>query len=540
MGLSSEARLSSCAVWGWGLTLRDTSIEPDVLELETLDPELLASIDPRAAADSLGGAEAFPDLRLFKRVPKIIDSFVIKLRMPPMKLARKVRRGATRWVSNCRLSGRKMLDSLFDTTGRQVVALDEDIVVAIDTSEIDLHGRGVPDDAGPLRSSFARGYLLQLAVAVTLSGQCLGVLDAFAWTRSWNLRKSDHRSRKKADKESSKWDRCIKHVMLRLKVLGFRGMTWFLEDREADDFEHYATQKRQGRRLIVRHDFRGRPRKILSTIVSNDAPKPGRGRPRKRERWIPLLQKLGALRFLGSYQIPVDSRMTDKARGTTHQVRIATVSYRFCNIVMKPALLYKKSDYRDGLPLGVVEVVERNPPKGVEPLHWILISLQEIADEQQALSTISKYKLRWKVEDYIKVGKSGCRLEAQQVDSLASFKRLMAVALATANQIVQIVGAARETPGRSAKELVDDRTLQALKETAHYHEVVWPRGRVTIGQVVKVVAQIGGYEKRKDRQPGWQVIYRGWARFEEHRAIVEHAQRRRAQRRKSAPADKTD
>lgn len=408
-------------------------------------------------------------------------------------------------------------------------------MIAHDSSEIDKHGRGVPDDAGPLRSSNARGYRMHLAVGVTSAGEQLGALDAWAWTRSWKLRKHVHPWRPKSEKESSKWSRGIDRVERRLKQLGFRGKVVHVEDREADDYEHLAEQHYKKRRVIVRHDVEGRPRQVLAKSRGNRMLGRRNG-PGQAERWITLTQKLAALPFSDSFQVEVDSRVTDRARGITHQVRTATLSLRYCNVVMKPPKRYRGRHFREGLPVGIVEVKERKPPPQAKPLHWVLIALDPIENEEEARAVIDRYKLRWKVEDYIKVAKSGCKLEAQHVDSLASFQRLMAVVLATANQLVKLVAAARTAPKLPAQSVVDPSTLSAIRDAANYHEIAWPRSRVTISKLLLIVAQVGGYELRKDRDPGWLVMTRGWTRIEEHRAIVSHERLRRARRRRERTA----
>lgn len=501
------------------------------LEEEDLpDPSALSRLDPQQAARALGGPEDFPDLRHYNRLPKIIQALSIRLRAPSMPQVRRLTRGASRWFHNRRLSGRKMLARLFAVTGAAVLAQapDEELVVACDSSEIDRHGRGVPDDAGPLRSPNARGYMMHLAVAVTVkTGSCLGALTAWAWTRNWDSRAKQRRSRSKAEKESSKWDRGIERVERSLKKLGFKKKVTYVEDREADDYEHLANQAHAKRSVIVRHDFKGRPRQVQAPASAASRKGRRNGAKQDKQRWILLRQKLDALPYVDKFDVAVDSRAHDRVRGVTHHKREATVSLRFCSVVMKPPRGYKGRHFREGLPLSVVEVKERNPPPGVEPLHWVLFSLDPVNTPQEARAVVHKYKLRWKVEDYIKVAKSACRLEAQHVDDLASFTRLMAVALAMANQLVQLIAVSRTEPATPARDLVDESTFSAIRDAAAYHEIVWPRGRVSVSQLIELVARIGGYETRKDRKPGFLVITRGWARIREHRAIVEHDRRRR-------------
>jgi hypothetical protein len=208
--------------------------------------------------------------------------------------------------------------------------------------------------------------------------------------------------------------------------------------------------------------------------------------------------------------------------------------------VLKPPKLYRRPLFRDGLPVWLVEAKERQPPPGAEPLHWILICLDPVCNDEQARFAISVYCMRWKVEDFTKITKSGCQLEVAHVDNLASFKRLLAVALATAAQLLHIVTAARDEPGGPAREVVGEQCLHDVQDACEHHHVPWPRGRVTTRQLLLCVAQVGGYEPRRDRDPGWLVLMRGWAIIAEHAAIVlNHELYREARRRRREGRTKT-
>ena len=466
--------------------------------------------------DLLGPHDAFPDPRLYKRVSKAIHALFAKLCDRPGKIARALRKGIARFVTNKRLQGSRMIAHVVNSNAR-LLREETRVVLCHDTSEIDRHGRGVPDDAGPLRSPQARGYLLQVAVATTLAGRLCGAVNAFVWTRSWNLRRGDHRSRPASEKESRKWDRSIDQAEKRLRKQGFAGEIFHTADREADDYTTLANQQAKGRLLIVRRDIRGRPRQIETSE---------RAQKRSHSRWSSLESKLNALPFRGSYQVEIDSPQVDRARGLTHAVRQATVHFRYAEVTLKPPLRYRGSA-RSGLTVWVVEAKEREPPPGVEPLHWQLTSLSPVRSDDEARLIVQIYKRRWKVEDYLKITKSGCQLEEQHIDSLASFERLLALTLGAANQLVELVALAREEPPRPLPEVLPPQVIAAVRDAADYHRVRWTP-EPTAPQLLLTVAKIGGYEWCKIRpHPGWLVLTRGWVRVLEHQAIVTRDRERR-------------
>jgi len=61
--------------------------------------------------------------------------------------------------------------------------------------------------------------------------------------------------------------------------------------------------------------------------------------------------------------------------------------------------------------ISIIHAKEENPPEGEEPIEWFLlttIKLQSAADIEQCLRW---YCLRWRIEDWHRVLKSGCRIE---------------------------------------------------------------------------------------------------------------------------------
>jgi hypothetical protein len=47
----------------------------------------------------------------------------------------------------------------------------------------------------------------------------------------------------------------------------------------------------------------------------------------------------------------------------------------------------------------LVEVVEPDPPTGVEPLHWRLLTTHEVASVEEAWQIVAWYKLRWVIDN---------------------------------------------------------------------------------------------------------------------------------------------
>jgi len=56
-------------------------------------------------------------------------------------------------------------------------------------------------------------------------------------------------------------------------------------------------------------------------------------------------------------------------------------------------------------------VWEPEPPEGIEPLEWILVTSVAVSTVEDAWQRVTWYLWRWLIEDFHKVSKTGCLLE---------------------------------------------------------------------------------------------------------------------------------
>ena len=66
--------------------------------------------------------------------------------------------------------------------------------------------------------------------------------------------------------------------------------------------------------------------------------------------------------------------------------------------------------------LWAILIKEPNPPAGVEPLEWFLLTTVEINSFEQACQFIQHYSCRWLIERFHFVLKSGCQIEKRQFE----------------------------------------------------------------------------------------------------------------------------
>ena len=59
-----------------------------------------------------------------------------------------------------------------------------------------------------------------------------------------------------------------------------------------------------------------------------------------------------------------------------------------------------------------VYVLEKNPPDGEEAIEWMLLTNLPVMSYEDAYEKVLWYSLRWRIEMYFKVLKSGFRVES--------------------------------------------------------------------------------------------------------------------------------
>jgi hypothetical protein len=185
-------------------------------------------------------------------------------------------------------------------------------------------------------------------------------------------------------------------------------------DREADFFELFDEQRKTGKvDLLVRakHD-----RTMLDETRLFDA-----------VRQSPVQSPL---QIVVPRQSARPKKSKQKAR-TAREQRTAEVALRFVPIVLRPPLDAKE---KDPISLWVVHVLEPSPPPDTKPLEWFLLTTCPINSVDDAQACLSWYCLRWRIEDWHRVLKTGCRIEelahhtADRLERAISIKLVIALA----------------------------------------------------------------------------------------------------------------
>ena len=394
--------------------------------------------------------------------------------------------GFWRFVKNVRVTVEHLIEGWSTQTrlaaaGRHVLAIQDTSEIKFATTEDDRRG------LGKIKKGNAYGVLLHAMLAVDAdTGSCLGLVGGEVWTRT-EKSKTPHAQRGLADKESRRWVTSAEQAK---NVLAQAQKITVINDREGDFYAHWAHTPAENVEQLSRvmHDHR---------LVDG-------GTLRKAAARVPFCCKA---------VIELPKRIDRRARK-------AHLSIRFGAVVLKRPEHTPDKDLPESVPLNFVEVVELHPPRGAEPVHWLLLSTHKVASAADAWQIITWYKLRWIIEQLFRSMKSqGLQIEDSQLKSADRLAKLVAIAAKAAVIVIQLVQA-RNGPDRfparfvfTAEEIEVIETLnKSLQGKTQLQKNPYPPD--TLAWAAWLIAKLGGWSGyASHRPPGPITFHNGLARF---------------------------
>ena len=165
----------------------------------------------------------------------------------------------------------------------------------------------------------------------------------------------------------------------------------------------------------------------------------------------------------------------------------------------------------DPVRVSAVHVVETRPPEDETALQWFLLTTLKVASAQEAAEIVGFYLQRWRVEDFFRVLKSGCRVEFLLFRTADRLRRAIAINAVIAWRIMVMTLLGREVPDCDPQLMFADHELDFLRDYALEQHLGAP---TRLGDAVRLVAHLGGYRDRKhDPQPGHQIMWHGQTRL---------------------------
>ena len=165
------------------------------------------------------------------------------------------------------------------------------------------------------------------------------------------------------------------------------------------------------------------------------------------------------------------------------------------------------------LTLTVLHAKERGTPRGRAKIDWKLITDLPVDSRSAAIEKLNWYAMRWKIEVFHKILKSGCKAEESRLRTAERLVNLLATFCILSWRIFWLTMINRAAPSASpalAFTALEIRLLdQLIKDDPKPR-----RPKTSISSYVRRLARLGGYLARaSDPPPGNKVVWRGMARL---------------------------
>ena len=403
-------------------------------------------------------------------------------------------KAAYRFLSNDNVKENQIMMGHFQATKTRCLGTEGLILVLQDTTEISYQGikaanigsiRVLPKGKnifGQPQTFTQCGILMHSSLAVTTDGLPLGLTAIKFWTRKKfkgrnSLERKINATRIPIElKESIRW---LDNLNESTKLLNIPDRCIHIGDRESDIYELFYAAKEAKTHFLIR------------THVDRLA---GDGTHTVEDEMVEAKIK-------GEHRIEV--------RDSRGNMSKAVLDLKYRRIKVLPSK-DKQKKYPE-LYLTVIHATERNKPKNRERIIWKLITDLPVSSKQDVLEKISWYAMRWKIEVFHKILKSGCRVEDSKLRAAERLVKLISIFCILSWRIFWMTMMNRCCIKASPKIALTATEIKILDKIARKHEASKVKD---LSDYLIQLAKLGGYLARNsDPPPGNIVMWRGLSRL---------------------------
>lgn len=434
----------------------------------------------------------FGDSRLHKRFLKVTKDFS---RQPGMSTNGACcswadTKAAYRMFDNPKVTPQAILNSHIGNVVHRADAFS--VVLAVqDTCMLDFKNHKKTVGLGKISNSKhgdPEGLIMHTAYMLSPSGLPLGFGYQKFWARTEDIKiqPQDLWTTPIEQKESFKW----LEAMMQVKGNFLSSTTKIVHvcDREADVYELFCEAERSSSSYIVRarHDRSvNRKNKLASSGQL-------------------IWDGLAKSEKLGTFSFEIAARQN-------RPERVAAVELKSIKFILSAPMDKKarKDTYTESIEMGAVQVLELNPPEGQEPLEWVLLTNLDISTMEAAERIAKWYSFRWRIEEFHRILKSGCKAEDCRMQTAAKLIKYLTVMTVIAWRIHWLTKLAREAPETPCNVVLSEAEWKGLCL------VVLKDRKLLLNPpplktAIRAIASLGGFLGRKsDGDPGAETIWKG-------------------------------
>jgi hypothetical protein len=448
--------------------------------------------------DELAGSD-LGDARLDARFELLLSALGSRpnLSIPAACRGRAEMEAAYRFFDNDKVTFEKVLGPHVART-LQRVATEPVALLVQDTTEVDLTRPQQPVAGCGELDGARRGFLLHEMQAFTPDATPLGTVWADILNRTQGVSHAPPAEKEHGkkhtpieEKESFRWLTGLRQARaVAEQAPGVQCVS--VADSEADIFELLAE-----------------PRGPLHWLIRacQDRALQGGTEPRLRERVLatPPLYQID-LRIRGR---TAKTAAEERVRRRNRASRQAAVEVRAATVTLRPAWRFDRQ-----LPASTVQVVlvrEPAPPAGEEPVEWVLLTTLPIDTAEQVRRVVSYYCTRWSIEVFFRTLKSGCRIERRHFEHVERVLPCLALYLIVAWRTLLVCRLGRECPDLDCEAIFEPSEWKAVWVAVHKKKP--PKKVPRLGEMVHLIAGLGGYVERPENEPGTQTLWIGLQRM---------------------------
>jgi Transposase DNA-binding/Transposase Tn5 dimerisation domain len=451
------------------------------------------AVDEVAAAD-------FGDRRLDARVAMLLSALGDRptLSIPAACGGRAEMKAAYRFFDNEKVVFERVIEPHIAKT-KERIAAQPAVLLVQDTTEVDLTRPETDVEGAGELDGARRGVLLHTMHASTTDALPLGTMCAEVLNRTDGVshetaaEKSRQRKQKPIEeKESLRWLTGLREAR-RLAQAMPAVQCICVADSEADIYELFAEPRGE------------RPVDWLIRACQDRAIEGDPGHQLRGEALAtPALYSV-ELRIRGRR---AKTAAEDRGRRQNRETRGATLEVRAATVTLRPPC--RPDRKLPPVTVNVVLVREPRPPAGEVRVEWILVTTLPIDTPDQVRTVVEYYCIRWSIEVFFRTLKSGCRIEHRRFEHVDRILPAIGLYLIVAWRILFVCRLGRSCPDIDCEAIFEPSEWKAVWMAVHRQRP--PERAPQLGEMVHLIARLGGYVERPHSEPGTQTLWIGLQR----------------------------